>query len=207
MSQVIQNKLDSLSKSKFRSSFHLKQKEIEYINKKGLEEIKKQAYEIINKRIKPKIIENDGKQTPMKNHPVFIGQHATATCCRGCIEKWHHIKKNKELSAAMEVPALPPIEANTETKYRKIYLISARSTYDNKISFFWTTAFSKKEADRQINKHNGWLTSRDYMGLKKEPYYQLSTAKVVYEFENKQEYEDFLADNPMIENRIVGKWD
>ena len=98
MSQVIQNKLDSLSKSKFRSSFHLKQKEIEYINKKGLEEIKKQAYEIINKRIKPEIIKNDGKQTPMKNHPVFIGQHATATCCRDCIEKWHHIKKNKELT-------------------------------------------------------------------------------------------------------------
>lgn len=98
MSQVIQNKLDSLSKSKFRSSFHLKQKEIEYIEKRGLEEIKKQAYEIINKRIKPEIIENDGKQTPMKNHPVFIGQHATATCCRGCIEKWHHIKKNKELT-------------------------------------------------------------------------------------------------------------
>ena len=98
MSQVIQQKLNKLEKSKFRSSFHLKQKEIEYINKKGLEEIKKQAYEIINKRIKPEIIKNDGKQTPMKNHPVFIGQHATATCCRGCIEKWHHIKKNKELT-------------------------------------------------------------------------------------------------------------
>ncbi|MGM9849772.1 MAG: DUF4186 domain-containing protein [Bacilli bacterium] len=99
MSQVIQNKLNKLSKSKFRSSFHLRKKEIEYIDKKGIEEIKKQTYEIINKRIKPEIIENDGKQTPMKNHPVFIGQHATATCCRGCIEKWHHIKKNKELTA------------------------------------------------------------------------------------------------------------
>ena len=98
MSQVIQQKLNKLEKSKFRSSFHLKQKEIEYIEKRGLEEIKKQAYEIINKRIKPEIIENDGKQTHMKNHPVFIGQHATATCCRGCIEKWHHIKKNKELT-------------------------------------------------------------------------------------------------------------
>lgn len=98
MSQVIQQKLNKLEKSKFRSSFHLKQKEIEYINKKGLEEIKKQAYEIINKRLKPERIKNDGKQTPMKNHPVFIGQHATATCCRGCIEKWHHIKKNKELT-------------------------------------------------------------------------------------------------------------
>lgn len=98
MSQVIQNKLNKLEKSKFRSSFHLRKKEIEYIDKLGLEEIKKQAYEIINKRIKPEIIENDGKQTPMKNHPVFIGQHATATCCRECIEKWHHIKKNKELT-------------------------------------------------------------------------------------------------------------
>lgn len=98
MSQVIQQKLNKLEKSKFRSSFHLKQKEIEYIEKKGLEEIKKQAYEIINKRLKPEIIKNDGKQTPMKNHPVFIGQHATATCCRGCLYKWHHIEKNKELT-------------------------------------------------------------------------------------------------------------
>ena len=98
MSQVIQQKLHKLEKSKFRSSFHLKQKEIEYIEKKGLEEIKKQAYEIINKRLKPEIIKNDGKQTPMKNHPVFIGQHATATCCRGCLYKWHHIEKNKELT-------------------------------------------------------------------------------------------------------------
>lgn len=98
MSQVINNKIEKLSKSKFRSSFHLKQKEIEYINKKGLQEIENQTYEIINKRLKPKIIENDGKQTPMKNHPVFIAQHATATCCRGCLEKWHHINKNKELT-------------------------------------------------------------------------------------------------------------
>lgn len=98
MSQVINNKLEKLQNSKFRNSFHLNKKEIEYINKKGLEEIKKQAYKIIEKRIKPEIIKNDGKQTPMKNHPVFISQHATATCCRECIEKWHHIKKNKELN-------------------------------------------------------------------------------------------------------------
>ena len=98
MSQVINNKLNKLKKSKFRSSFHLTKKEIEYINKKGLKEIKNQAYEIINKRLKPEIIENDGRQTPMKNHPVFIAEHATATCCRGCLEKWHHIKNNKELT-------------------------------------------------------------------------------------------------------------
>ena len=98
MSQVIINKLNNLKKSKFRSSFHLKQKEKEYVKQKGIEEIKIHAYKIINERLKPKYIENDGKQTPMKNHPVFIAQHATATCCRGCLEKWHHIEKNKELT-------------------------------------------------------------------------------------------------------------
>ena len=73
--------LDSLSKSKFRSSFKLKSKDIEYINDKGIEKIKSHAYDFINKRLKPKVILNDGKQTPMRGHPVFIAQHATATCC------------------------------------------------------------------------------------------------------------------------------
>ena len=99
MSQVIINKLNNLKKSKFRSSFHLKQKEKEYVKQKGIEEIKIHAYKIINERLKPKTIENDGKQTPMKNHPVFIAQHATACCCRGCLEKWHNIPAGKELTA------------------------------------------------------------------------------------------------------------
>jgi exodeoxyribonuclease V alpha subunit len=50
------------------------------------------------KRIAPQYPKNDGKQTPMRGHPVFIAQHATATCCRGCIQKWHGIKKGKALS-------------------------------------------------------------------------------------------------------------
>ena len=93
-----QDNTEKLSKSKFRSSFHLKEKEKNYINEKGIEEIKNHAYEFINKRLKPETIKNDGKQTPMKGHPVFIAQHATATCCRGCLEKWHHIKQGKELN-------------------------------------------------------------------------------------------------------------
>ncbi len=90
--------LYKLSKSKFRSSFHLKDKDKLYIKEKGMDTIKKHAYDFISKRLAPDIIENDGKQTPMRGHPVFIAQHATATCCRGCLEKWHHIPKNKELS-------------------------------------------------------------------------------------------------------------
>ena len=42
--------------------------------------------------------EFDGDQTSMRGRPVFIAQHATATCCRGCIQKWHRIKKGMKLS-------------------------------------------------------------------------------------------------------------
>ena len=98
MSKVINSKLISLSKSKFRSSFHLNTKLKEYVLNTDINTIEKHAYDIIESRLKV-LKDNDGKQTPMRQvHPVFIAQHATATCCRGCIEKWHHIPKNKELS-------------------------------------------------------------------------------------------------------------
>ena len=90
--------LYKLSLSKFRSSFHLSKKLKEYIDEKGLDKIEEHAYDFINKRLRPAVIENDGKQTPMKGHPVFIAQHACACCCRGCLEKWHHIEKGRELT-------------------------------------------------------------------------------------------------------------
>ena len=98
--KIINEKLEELSRSKFRSSFHLRKYMIEYIDEKGLDTIKKHAYDFINKNLKPEVILNDGKQTPMKGHPVFIARHATATCCRGCLEKWHHIPKGRLLTPA-----------------------------------------------------------------------------------------------------------
>ena len=97
MNRNIEEVLNNLAKSKFRSSFHLKEKDILYVKDKGLEKINNHAKDIIKKRLAPKTIDNDGKQTPMRGHPVFIAQHATATCCRGCLYKWHHIPKDKEL--------------------------------------------------------------------------------------------------------------
>ncbi len=94
----IENILNSLSKSNFRNKFHLKQKDKDYIKEKGIEKIKEHAYDFINKRLAPENIPNDGKQTPMRGHPVFIAQHATATCCRGCLYKWHKIQKGIALS-------------------------------------------------------------------------------------------------------------
>ena len=93
------NKLDN---SKFRSSFHLKQKDINYINEKGLDTIRLHAKDFIAKREAPAYIPNDGKQTPMRGHPVFLAQHATATCCRECIRKWHKMQPGKELSQVQQ---------------------------------------------------------------------------------------------------------
>ena len=94
----INKKLDLLSKSKFRSSFHLRKYMIDYIDEKGIDKIKEHAYDFITKRLKPAHPRNDGKQTPMKGHPVFIAQHGCACCCRGCLEKWYKIPKGRELS-------------------------------------------------------------------------------------------------------------
>ena len=92
--------LDRLAKSKFRSNFKLRAKEFEYIKDKGLDKIRSHACDFIRDRVAPAEPINDGKQTPMRGHPVFIAQHATATCCRGCIEKWHHFPKGRELTQA-----------------------------------------------------------------------------------------------------------
>ena len=93
---------ERLGNSKFRSSFHLKQKDIDYINEKGLDTIKQHAEDFIAKREAPAFIPNDGKQTPMKGHPVFIAQHATATCCRKCIRKWHKMRPGRQLSKVQQ---------------------------------------------------------------------------------------------------------
>ena len=87
-----------LLRSKFRSRFHLKEKEFDYIDKKGLDVIERHARDFVKLRLAPKVLLNDGRQTPMKGHPVFIAQHATATCCRECLYKWHGIGRNRELS-------------------------------------------------------------------------------------------------------------
>lgn len=94
----LEDMLTSLSSSKFRSSFHLKEKDREYVKEKGLDVIEKHAYELLEKRLAPAYIPNDGKQTPMRGHPVFIACHATATCCRNCLYKWYHIPKGRELT-------------------------------------------------------------------------------------------------------------
>ncbi len=88
--------LSRLQRSQFRSSFCLSGSEKAYIQRKGMPEIAAHAQKFIAERLKIRPV-NDGRQTPWKGHPVFIAQHATALCCRGCMEKWHGISREMEL--------------------------------------------------------------------------------------------------------------
>ncbi len=89
-----------LAKSKFRSRFKLNDKDRAYIASKGWTTVTEQARRIIVERLAPAFPEKDGKQTPMRGHVVFSAQHATATCCRGCLFKWHNIPKEQPLTEA-----------------------------------------------------------------------------------------------------------
>jgi len=93
---------EALRKSSFRSRFRLREKEVRYLQRKGMESVLKEARMFVSTRLSAARPANDGKQTPMRNHPVFIAQHATATCCRGCLEQWHGIPRGRSLTGAEE---------------------------------------------------------------------------------------------------------
>ncbi|WP_262927205.1 DUF4186 domain-containing protein [Phytohalomonas tamaricis] len=92
--------LTRLQDSAFRRKFRLGAKERVYLDAKGDALIAAHAYDFIARRLAPAMPPNDGKQTPWRGHPVFIAQHATGTCCRSCLAKWHGLDKGRALSAA-----------------------------------------------------------------------------------------------------------
>lgn len=89
---------ERLAKSAFRSRFRLTQKDKSYIVSKGMATIRRHAIDFVTKRLAPAVIPNDGKQTPLRGHPVFLAQHATGCCCRSCLSKWHHIPAGRQLT-------------------------------------------------------------------------------------------------------------
>ena len=96
---TVEQALARLQRSAFRAKFHLSEQDRQYIADKGMETIQRHAADFVRTRLAPASIPNDGKQTPMRGHPTFTAQHATATCCRSCLEKWHGIGKGRALSA------------------------------------------------------------------------------------------------------------
>ena len=91
-----------LARSKFRSRFHLSAADRQYVAEKGLETIRRHAEDFIRTRLAPANPPNDGRQTPMRGHPVFKAQHACACCCRGCLAKWWKAPKGVEIPPARQ---------------------------------------------------------------------------------------------------------
>lgn len=88
----------ALAQSRFRRRFRLRDAELVYLRRRGMDAVLRHAAELTAVRLAPATPAADGKQTPMRGHPVFLAQHATATCCRGCLAKWHHIPRGRELT-------------------------------------------------------------------------------------------------------------
>ena len=92
-----------LAKSTFRSRFRLGQKERQYCLDKG-RRLSNNMLRILllndwRLRFPPMMV----NRLPMRGHPVFIAQHATATCCRGCLAKWHDIPQGVALNDEQNV--------------------------------------------------------------------------------------------------------
>ena len=95
---TIDEALERLRHSDFRARFHLSEKDKAYVREKGMATIQRHAEDFVRTRLAPAYPPNDGKQTPMRGHPVFLAQHACACCCRGCLNKWYHVPKGIALS-------------------------------------------------------------------------------------------------------------
>ena len=96
--EAIDERLEALSEQPFRARFHLRGRERALVHLRGLQAIRRHAEELIARRVAPAEPSRDGKQTPYRGHPVFVAQHATATCCRGCLERNHEIVRGHALT-------------------------------------------------------------------------------------------------------------
>lgn len=94
----LERTLDALARQPFRAKFHLRGRERATAELRGPATMRRHAYDLISQRVAPARPRNDGKQTPYRGHPVFVAQHATATCCRGCLRRWHQIPEARDLT-------------------------------------------------------------------------------------------------------------
>lgn len=95
---TIDEALRKLQRSRFRSRFHLTDQGRAYIRDKGMDTIRRHGADFIAARLAPAELPNDGKQTPMRGHPIFVAQHACACCCRGCLNKWYRVPQGRALT-------------------------------------------------------------------------------------------------------------
>jgi hypothetical protein len=96
--QSLDQRLDVIARHPFRARFHLRGRDRARAELQGMSTMRLHARDLIARRLAPAEPYKDGKQTPYRGHPVFVAQHATATCCRTCLQRWHDIPKGRGLS-------------------------------------------------------------------------------------------------------------
>ena len=94
----LDERLARIAQQPFRARFALRGRDRSIAEVRGPAVIRRHAEQLIAQRLAPAQPVKDGKQTPYRGHPVFVAQHATATCCRGCLARWHDIPKGEPLT-------------------------------------------------------------------------------------------------------------
>jgi len=112
---------ERLAASKFRTRFKLTRTDGAYLASRSRATILEHARRFINQRLAESRPANDGRQTPMRGHPVFVAQHATATCCRKCLAKWHGIQQDRPLSDAEVDYIVKVIDASRSERQRWLF--------------------------------------------------------------------------------------
>jgi hypothetical protein len=105
----IDSTLEVLAREPFRARFHLRGRDAATVELRGMDVVRQHAAELLARRLAPAAPHKDGQQTPYRGHPVFVAQHATATCCRTCLERWHGIPKGRELTTGEQQYAVDVI--------------------------------------------------------------------------------------------------
>jgi len=97
----IENTFKSLKYEFIRHHYWHKEfdeKAVNYALRKGKIELINTVEKRIRASVKAPVDAFDGRRTKWEGNPIHYGQHATATCCRKCIERWHNVPRDEELT-------------------------------------------------------------------------------------------------------------
>lgn len=97
----VQHTFDALKHETIRHHFFHREVDdgaLRHAQRKGRIALKEAARTRLEKYLAPAEPARDGRQTPLEGNTIYYAQHATATCCRTCLEYWHAIPKGRALS-------------------------------------------------------------------------------------------------------------
>jgi Domain of unknown function (DUF4186) len=75
------------------------EKALNHATRKGRRALNEAARQRIETSVARAGMAFDGRQTPRSGNTLYYAQHATACCCRRCIEYWHAIPADRDLDA------------------------------------------------------------------------------------------------------------